>query len=165
MTCGLCNGAEWVSAGRCPSVTVTPGGAIFSSFASSCVPLAACQSDERYFLWVTALFSFVNPEPRRPYLKTSDTQCCRLLPRQVQPQNSPFSIIGLIQMKRTLLCIMLTVCWPSLGHHFQRVLRLLFCFFSVAWIKSHLQAVRDTHNQNILDTLSFYLAPNFWQLS
>lgn len=66
MACGLCNRAEWVRAGRCPSVTVAPGGAIFSSFASSCVSLAACQSDERYFLWVTALFSFVNPEPRRP---------------------------------------------------------------------------------------------------
>lgn len=66
MACGLCNRAKWVRAGRCPSVTVAPGGAIFSSFASSCVSLAACQSDERYFLWVTALLSFVNPEPRRP---------------------------------------------------------------------------------------------------
>lgn len=66
MACGLCYRAEWVRAGRRPSVTVAPGGAIFSSFASSCVSLAACQSDERYFLWAAALFSFVNPEPRRP---------------------------------------------------------------------------------------------------
>lgn len=71
---------------------------------------------------------FCQPRTTQALLKDLGYTMLSSAPRQVQPQNSPFSIIGLIQMKHTLLCIMLTVCWPSLGHHFQRVLRLLFFF-------------------------------------
>lgn len=76
MACGWCNRAEWISAGRLPLATAAPGGAIFSSFASSCVSLAACQSNERYFLWVNDLFSFVQPAPRRPWRPSHNAVVC-----------------------------------------------------------------------------------------
>lgn len=84
-------------------------------------------------------------------------------PRTTQASLKDLRYTTLIQTKCTLLCIMLTVHWPTLEHNFQGGGGPAVSFFSflflVTWIKSHLQAVRDTHNQSIPDTLSFYLVP------
>lgn len=105
--CGLCNRAEWVRAGLSPSVTVAPGCAIFSSFASSSVSLVACQSDERYFLWASALFSFVNSHQPRPLLHNAVPWS----PGDWPTSKQAFFYNWTFSNKSTLLCIMLTVCW------------------------------------------------------
>lgn len=119
MTCRPANWAQWVSLGHCPSVAISPGSAVFACFFCFCLPLTACQPDERYFLWVTALFCELGSEGH--YLKTFRARCCCLLPRRVRPQNSAISVIGHIHLKCTLLCAVLTGWWPS-STHFQRVL-------------------------------------------
>lgn len=52
-------------------------------------------------------------------------------PAAGQPQHRPFSIIGLFQMKCTLLCIMLTVCWPSSVTSFSEGPEFVFFLFCV----------------------------------